>query len=334
MGDRCLDIGECGEQPNPHAQPGGNFAELRRLKQRHPDLRTLIAVGGWGWSGRFSDAAATPEARRRFVESLMATFFTEQPGVFDGVDLDWEYPVRGGMATNAYRPEDSANYTLLLQDLRRTLDELGRRDGRHYLLTIAAGAGPGHVRNLDVPALARTLDHINVMTYDYHTGGRIAHFNAPMGASINDPTPAFNTRASIDLFLAAGAPPDKLVLGVPFYGYGYRGVDSVDSGRFRPGTTSPDSSAPNPFVGAVRFHRIADALRAGFVRHWDAHAGVPWLYDARTQTWITYDDAESLAAKAAFVRDRGLGGIMIWELSGDDGTLLPAIHRHLTSAQP
>jgi chitinase len=329
VGDPCLDVGACPADANPHVAPGGNFAALRRLKQQHPQLRTLIAVGGWGGSSGFSDAAVTPESRRQFVESLVNTFFIEHKGVFDGVDIDWEYPVGGGMAGNRNRPEDRGNYTLLLADLRRALDERSRIDGRKYLLTIAAGAGRAHVRNLDVPMLARILDFINVMTYDYHSGGAIAHFNAPLDTAQNDPTPEFNARASVEAFLAAGLPAEKLVLGVPFYGYGYAGVAAANNGRFQPGTTRPDTSAPNPWAGALRYYRVVEAQRAGFTRYWDAEARVPWLYHAATRTWITYDDAESLALKAEFVRTRKLGGIMIWELSGDDGTLLPAIYNGL-----
>lgn len=330
LGDACLDVGECAGQQNPHARPGGNFAELRRLKQRHPHLRTLISIGGWSWSARFSDAAATPEARRRFVESVINTFFRKYPGVFDGVDLDWEYPVAGGMEGNRHRPEDRANYTLLISDLRSALDRLGRPERKWYLLTIGAGAGLTHIRHLEVPALARKLDFINVMTYDYHTGGAIAHFNAPLDAPAGDPTPENTARASIEAYIAAGAPPHKLVLGVPFYGYGYAGVDSVRNGLFQKGSSkAADSASPNPWTGALRFYRISEAMRSGFTRYWDAKASVPWLYDARTRTWITYDDAESLALKADFARRHKLGGIMIWELSGDDGTLLPAIRNRL-----
>ena len=109
IGDPCLDLGNCAGQSNPHARPGGNFAELRRLKQRYPHLRTLISIGGWSWSKHFSDVAATAESRRVFVESVLKTFFVTNKGVFDGVDIDWEYPVSGGMAGIRSRPEDRAN---------------------------------------------------------------------------------------------------------------------------------------------------------------------------------------------------------------------------------
>jgi GH18 family chitinase len=231
------------------------------------------------------------------------------------------------MAGNRHRPEDRANYTLLMTELRRALDDLGRSERKRYLVTIGAGAATEHVRNLDVRALVRVLDFINVMTYDYHSGGATTHFNAPLAAAAGDPTPQLNVRASIDAYIAAGAPPSKLVVGVPFYGYGYAGVDSMQKGRFQSGTSSPPDA--NPWAGAIRYHRIPEALRSGFTRHWDARAGVPWLYNARTRTWITYDDIESIGLKINLVGTRKLGGIMIWELSGDDGSLLPAIHRRL-----
>lgn len=333
LGRPCLDIGDCIEgQTDPNPEPGGNFAALRRLKERHPHLRAFISIGGWGWSENFSDAAATPEARRRFVDSTLDVFIRPYPGVFDGVDLDWEYPVRGGRPENRTRPDDGRNYTLLLEDLRRALDAQGRVDGRRYGLTIAAPAGPAHLANYELGRLAGLLDFINVMTYDYHTAGRIAHFNAPLDAAPGDPTPDLHIRGTIAAFLAAGVPSDRLVLGVPFYGYGYGGVPAGRNGLFQPAEVNGfegGDGAPTPWVGAVRFHQIEEAIAAGFVRHWEPDAAVPWLYHSDARAWITYDDAESIAAKAAFVVDHGLGGIMIWELSGDDGTLLPVIARRL-----
>jgi chitinase len=331
LGDPCLDVGDCGTAPNPNARPGGNFAELRRFKERHPHLRTLISIGGWEWSARFSDVAATPEARRRFVESTLDLFIRAHPGVFDGIDLDWEYPVEGGLPGSRRRPEDRRNYTLLVADFRRALDGIGRQENKQYLLTIAAPAGPTHARNFELDDLANLLDFINVMAYDYHVGGAIAHFNAPLGTTRGDPTPESTVRATVDAYLAAGVPKEKLVVGVPFYGYGYGGVEAGRNGLLqRVALDGPEAlPATGLWIGTVDYHQIADVIRSGFTRHWDADAGVPWLYNARTRNWITYDDPQSLALKAALVRERGLGGIMIWELSGDDGTLLPAIQRRL-----
>jgi chitinase len=332
LGNPCLDIGECkAGEANPNTQPGGNFAEFRRLKERLPHLQLLISIGGWGWSALFSDVAATPESRARFVDSVLEVFFRNQPGVFDGVDLDWEYPVSGGLPDNHYRPEDRRNYTVLLQDFRRALDQLGGQSNRRYLLTIATPAGPIAMRNFELDSLASILDFMNVMTYDFHTGGRVTHFNAPLGSAENDPTPSLNVRSTVDFYLAAGVPRQKLVVGVPFYGYGYGGVINANNGLFQTMDRNSGSapSAIPPWVGSVRFHQIPQALREGFTRYWEPGAGVPWLYNPNLRTWITYDDAESLGLKADLVRERALGGVMIWELSGDDGTLLPNLHRRL-----
>lgn len=334
LGNPCLDVGDCAlDQEDPNTEPGGNFAQLRKLKQGHPHLRTLISIGGWGWSEHFSDVAASAGARARFVASTLELFIRRYPGVFDGIDLDWEYPVGGGRPENRTRPEDKENYTALIGDFRRALDEQGLQDGIRYLLTIAAPAAPVQMENFEIRHLAEILDFVSVMTYDYHTGGGRAHFNAPLAAATNDPTPHLHVRATIDAYLAAGVPRHKLVLGVPFYGYGYGGIDADNHGLFDTaegeGLEGGATGTRSPWVGSVRFHQIGQAIDEGFRRYWEPNARVPWLYNPATRTWITYDDAESIGIKADFAREQGLGGIMIWELSGDDGTLLPTIERRL-----
>jgi chitinase len=311
-----------------------NFAALRELKQRYPHLKILIAFGGWGGSKHFSDAALTADSRARFIRSTLDLFLRAHPGVFDGVDLDWEYPVRGGMPGNVARPEDRQNLTALVRELRTALDAEAGRAGQPYLITIATPAGAGHLVKYEMAELARVLDFINVMTYDFHSAGKSTHYNAPLSKAAGDPTPDYNVEASVAAYRAAGVPDHKLVVGVPFYGYGYGGVPMLDHGRFQPaqrnGFEDVAVAGPKPkWVGAIRFYDIANALKEGFQRHWDAAARVPWLYHPDTQIWITYDDAQSLGEKAEYVRREGLGGIMIWELSGDDGTLLPVINQEL-----
>ena len=134
------------EQPYPGdsddpAALKGNFHQLALLKERHPHLKTLISMGGWTGSGRFSDAVATEQKRRAFVASCIELFLTRWPGVFDGIDIDWEYPVCCGLPENSYRPEDKRNCTLLFEELRRQLDALGASTGQRYLLTAAIPAG-------------------------------------------------------------------------------------------------------------------------------------------------------------------------------------------------
>ncbi|HEX6053172.1 MAG TPA: glycoside hydrolase family 18 protein, partial [Gemmatimonadaceae bacterium] len=302
LSDPCLDTGECDSTATvggPQA-PGGTFAELRRLKERHPHLRLLVAVGGWTGSGKFSDVALTPEARATFATSAVDLVIRRSPGLFDGIDIDWEYPVRGGLATNITRPEDRENITLLLQTLRSELDAQGVRDNKRYLLTIATIAGPAVFVQMELDKVTAIVDWINVMTYDYHAGSRIAHFNAPLYPAPGDPTPAFTIDSTVHRYLGGGVPPAKLVVGVPFYGRVYGGVGSANDGLFQP--------APGPVPEAWRTGTDFRSLvrrqpeASGFRRTLHPAARVPFLYNAATGVWITYDDSASIAEKAAYVR--------------------------------
>src|SRR6478672_11038577 len=221
LGDPCLDVGACGRVASLPSRPLGNFGELRRLKTRYPDVRLTISIGGWGGSARFSDAALTDASRRRFTQSAMDLFIRKWPRLFDGIDIDWEFPVQGGLKGNVERPEDRHNFTLFLAELRRELDEQGKKDGRHYELTIAASARPSEIANVELDRITPLLDFINVMTYDYHTGGSIAHFNAPLFPAANDPTPELTVDASMRAFRAGGVPANKLLTGIPFFGRAY-----------------------------------------------------------------------------------------------------------------
>lgn len=323
----CRDVGQCSEGARlpDHRRLGGNFAELRALKQRHPHLQTLISLGGWSLSSHFSSAAMTEHSRRRFVASTLDLFLRRWPGVFDGIDVDWEFPVAGGGTPG--RPEDRRNFPLLLQEYRRQLDALGRKHGRPYLLTIATAAGPRHIANLELEPIRQAVDFINVMTYDYHTGGRLAHHNAPLYAAPDDPTPALNIHHTIQLYLQAGVPARQLVLGLPFYGRAYGEVPDSANGRFQSGDPSRTGDWGRGTAYRALVARQPEAN--GFRRVWDEGAKVPFLYHPQARLWISYDDPESIRLKAAYAREQNLGGVMFWELSQDDGSLLRALHEGL-----
>jgi len=323
LGDPCVDVGACGKGAAWPSKAAGNFGELRKLKARYPHLRLSISIGGWGGSARFSDAALTESARRRFTGSAIDVFIRRWPGLFDGVDIDWEFPVQGGLKGNVERPEDKQNFTLLLAELRRELDAQGAKDRRHYELTIAASARPSEIANLEIRRIVPLLDFINVMTYDYHTGGSIAHFNAPLYAAANDPTPELTVDASMRAFEAGGVPREKLLVGVPFFAKAYGGVANVNGGFLQAAPSPPRNWHDSD--GDWRRLSVTRLTDRRYVRHWEPSARVPWLYDSSSRTWITYDDPESVRAKVDYVRGQGLGGIVIWELGGDDGRLMRAI---------
>jgi len=310
----------------------GSFHQLEVLKAAHPKLRTLISIGGWSWSGRFSDVALTAQSRSKFVGSCVA--FMKQWG-FDGVDVDWEYPVSGGLESNTYRPEDKQNYTLLLQDFRAALDSQAAADGKTYDLSIAAPAGPGTLANLQLAEVGAAVSWINLMAYDFHGGWDPAtNFNAALHASTKDPSadPAvktkFNVAAAVDAYLAGGVPAAKLVLGTPAYGRGYAGVADQDHGLFQPFAGMPAGTWE---AGIFDYHDLESNYVPEMTRYWHEEAQVPWLYNPSTGLMISYDDPESLQKKADLALQKGLGGAMFWELSGDtaDHALLSALHTSL-----
>lgn len=306
------------------------FERIRDLKARHPHLQVLISLGGWAGSKGFSDAASTAEGRETLAASTIALYLDGWPDVFDGIDIDWEYPVHGGLPDNGYRPEDRRNCTLLFEEYRRQLDERGQRDGRHYLLTAAVPAGRDLPRStFELKEIAEILDFVNVMTYDLYGSlrtGLTAH-NAALRPSGSDPRDDedrlyANVAGTIETFLADGVPADRLVAGMPFYGRGFTGVPAVNHGLYQPFED----------MFAKRYHEIAAGDLGTDQRHWDDDAGVPWLYDPESRTMLTYDDPASIGLKAAYIVEQGLGGAMFWELSGDgeDWPLLSAIAGHLS----
>jgi len=341
LGDPWADVerhlpGDPWSGPGSDAPYFGNFRQLDLLQEQHPGLQTLISVGGWTWSGNFSDAALTPASRALFATSCAD--FMETYG-FDGIDIDWEYPGGGGLASNTTRPEDPENFTLLLQALRSELDARGVAAGRHYLLTIAAPAGLDKIAKLEVEQIHPLLDFINVMTYDMNGAwSPVSNFNAPLYASPGDPTstPGVNADAALQNYLGRGVPPGKLVMGIPFYGRGVQGVADVNGGLFQSFTSVPFGTWDDGASGATGMFDYADIAtnylnQPGVDAYRDTDAGVPWLHDPASGLFLSYDDPASLALKKQYVLDNGLGGVMIWEMSNDlDDRLLDV----LVSAAP
>ena len=298
-----------------------NFQVLDSLRLENPDLKILISVGGWARSTYFSDAALTEESRKVFAES--AVDFMKRYNL-DGVDLDWEYPGNPG-AGNVFRAVDKQNFTLMLAELRRQLDEQSRIDGREnepYLLTIATGASKGFLENTEMHKAHQYLDFINLMTYDYHTGGSPVaghHTNLYPSQSIH------YTRGSADESVQwnidAGIPAEKLILGAAFYGRYWTDVRPVDNGLYQ--------FAPGSDRGSVGFDELRDKTinKNGFTRFWDDEAKAPWLWNPETRMFISYDDEESLRHKTHYIKARGLGGAMFWEYSSNYGEeLLNALY--------
>jgi chitinase len=209
-----------------------NFAQLTALRNSNPRLTVLVSVGGWLWSTNFSDMVLTTESRRVFEDSAME-FLARYD--LDGLDIDWEYPGLPG-AGHPYRAEDKQNFTALLAELRARFDSEAKKTHRRLYLTIAMGAGDDVIAHTDMRKVARCVDTVNLMTYDYYEADSDATtgHHAPLFADPADPKKASSDETVRD-YEKAGVPANKILLGVPFYGRAWGEVEDKNHGLFQPG---------------------------------------------------------------------------------------------------
>ncbi len=311
----------------------GNFNQLAQLKVKYPYLKVVISVGGYSWSENFSKAALTDASRKTFVKSCIDLYLKQYKDSFDGIDLDWEFPVTGGLVPNGV-PEDRHNFTLLLAEFRQQLDDLGSSNGgKHYLLTIAVPGGPGMDNRYERSEIVKYLDWLNIMTYDLHgTWDLTTNFNAPLYQEQDDPgDSSLNDDAVIQDYLDAGVPAEKIVMGVPFYGHVWKSVGYTNDGLYQP---SEGAAKGKYEEGSLLYTEIVSDYLPTYKRSWSSESQVPWLYNINTARFVSYDDPQSIAAKAGYAKDKNLGGIMIWELSQGNGDLLAAIQQGFQAGAP
>jgi chitinase len=314
-------VTENGDVVLEHTYDSTNIARLTALRNHNPDLKILLSIGGWVWSDYFSNAALTEESRIRFARTAVGLMTKYR---LDGLDIDWEYPGQPG-EDNIYRPEDKKNFTLLLKTVREHLDRKSDREAgnKHYLLTIAAGTNDLYQNHTNMAEVQRYLDFVNLMTYDFHgswTDHTGHHSNLFPPSKILDGESS--TEASVKSFIQAGVPAHKIVLGVPFYGRGWAGVNIADNGLHQ--------SYSKP-LGGFSYDSLANHIigKNGFVRHWDETSKAPYLWNPDSTIFITYEDKQSLKFKANYVKENKLGGLMYWEHKHDpDRILLNALNSY------
>ena len=331
-------VADTGTQPL-----AGNFNQLRELKAAHPGLKVMISLGGWSWSTHFSDAARTAASRKALVSSCIDLYIKGDlpvdgarggegaaAGLFDGIDLDWEWPGSAGDTDTVYRPEDKRNFTALVHEFRTQLDAYARsaRKGKakpkHYELSAFVPTAPAKIdAGFDVPRLMRDFDFVNLQGYDFHVSGETKTAQQSALYAKGD----FSVDQTVRDWIRRGAPARKLVMGMPFYGQGWTGVTGGGDGLGRPAT----GPAPATWAAGYEDYKVLKKLAASgaYTVHRDVRNGHAWLFDGTT-LW-TYDDPQVLRAKTSYIRERGLGGAMFWSLDGDtdDGELMAAVARGL-----
>lgn len=282
-----------------------NLKGLNQLKLRNPDLKILISIGGWAWSENFSDAVLSDTARLAFAASAVDIVREYQ---LDGIDIDWEYPGMKG-EDNVFRPEDRENFTLLFKDLRDQLNILKKQTGRNYLVTTALPGFDEIFTHTDMAQAHKYLDYINVMSYDFFTGGPLAghHTNLYATGKVKNET---SGDKAVQLYRDAGVPAEKLVLGIAFYGRAWQ----LENGNPK---AHPRTITKVERGGGYTFIKDTLLTNPAYKRYWDRKAKAPYLYNADLKRFVSYDDEESVRAKCRYVKKKGLAGVMFWEYFND-----------------
>ncbi len=293
-----------------------NFRRLITLKQKNPSLQLLISIGGWSWSENFSNAVLTDSLRRGFAQSAVNII---RKNNLDGVDIDWEYPGMPGEDGNIYRPEDKQNFTLMFEALRKELDILEKETGKKKLLTTATGGFPSFLNQTEMGKAQQYLDYINLMTYDYYPW-KVAGHHTNLYESKTYPSNNSADKA-IRAYIDAGVPASKIVIGLAFYSKNLKLIPTAQKGL-----GDSIASSANHFGKGFTFLKDSVINKKGFIAYKDEEAKAPFLFNAETKQFISYDDEWSIANKCEYVLKHKLGGVMFWEYHSDKkGYLLEQI---------
>ena len=332
----------------------GNFAEILKLKQLHPKLKTVISLGGASAAeaSAFSTAASTQAGRQALVSACINMFIVGNvgsdwngnitaPGLFDGFNIDWEFPAAA----------DKQNFTLLLAEFRNQLNALSAQTGKQYVLSFDGPAGAQNYVNIDLKNAAKQVDFITVDGYNYAgTWESVTNDASPLFDSRQDPD--FGQKLDIDdtvmAYLKAGVPAQKYVMGVPLYGAGWTGVPNKNHGLYQTSTgpsnvllangtgVCGDLSGNTPgcdtllTAGTATYATLSTLTANGYKSYFDPSRIAVSLYSPSSGTFYTYDDPDTALLKALYIDLRvpgGLGGAFVWAVKDDDakGTMVKTL---------
>ncbi|MCP4321857.1 MAG: glycoside hydrolase family 18 protein [Psychromonas sp.] len=309
----------------------GHFEQFKALKAANPHLVVLPSFGGWTMSQPFHEMIKTDAGRKQFVTSAIKLI--DDSEVFDGIDLDWEYPGGGGLTTPSWDPKtkmsteamkhETEMFTVMLKELREGLDALGEKNGRHYELSAAAGVAPTKVSNINYHEASKYIDHWFAMTYDFFGGwstNNIGHLANLKGSG--DLKWWSGSDGYIAGMLKAGLPANKLVLGAAFYGRGWTGLENYPEGR--PYAKNEDDTYANAKAGIkedLSYHQIKKLVNddtSGWAEFYDEKHEAAFAWNEEKKGFISYDNARSVEAKGNWALEQGFAGVYAWEVTHDD----------------
>jgi len=299
-----------------NARDTATIQKLVSLKEKYPQLKIMLSLGGWGGCEFCSPVFSTEEGRKEFAESVkeLTVYFHS-----DGIDLDWEYPVIEGFPGHQYKPEDKSNFTALIKLLRKEL-------GKHRIISFAAGGFTSYLqRSIEWKKVMRRVNFVNLMSYDLVSGAAtVTGHHTPL---YSNPSQIESADHAVNFLDKLGVPKNKMVIGAAFYARTWENVENINNGLYQNGK----------FKSFVPFRRFDSLLStdSGFVFYRDSIAYATHAYNASQKIFATFDDAQSINAKTKYAMEKDLKGIMFWELSLDKqtGGLLEAIDRAKNNRQ-
>lgn len=304
----------------------GQFNQLKKLKRKYPQLKILISIGGWGGSKYFSDLSLTHESREKFVDACIDLFIlgnlpvvngaggkNSALGIFDGIDLDWEFPITGGPEGTHNHPNDRENHTELFKLFRAKLDLINT----NLLLTAAVTGRSNEFWLYNFNEDQKYLDWFNLMSYDLHgVADKFTNHHTNLLSSANDIDPKKESLDRMVRYLidSVNVKPEKIVPGAAYYGKGWNEVDSVNNGLYQKGEFL-NSWGYIQFKNYMDFKELNDK---GFKVYWDDNTLAPFLYNSKEKIFWSFDDLRSIALKSRYVDAFNLRGLMFWQIFGDD----------------
>ncbi|HUE05353.1 MAG TPA: glycosyl hydrolase family 18 protein [Bryobacteraceae bacterium] len=329
----------------------GNFAAIQQLEQLHPNMKVLISIGGASFTNatNFSTAASTALGRHQLASSCIDMFIKGNiapgitaPGLFDGIHIDWEFPTS----------TDTSNFTALLYEFRKQLNELSATTGKTYDLSFFGPAGTSNIADINLAQASKPVDFITVQGYD---------LNGPWETVTSEASSLFDDKQDpnfgqdlddnsvLNIYLKAGVPAAKFLLGLPLYGDGWTGAPDVNNGLYQTSTASapvplangtglcPDTSGNTPgcdpllTAGLATYATLENLKANGYTQYFDSQRVAAYLFDSTPGTFYSFDDPETATLKMHYALKQALGGAYVWAVKDDDtnGTMVKTMAKGL-----